>query len=148
MKTLALAALAAIIAAPVLANETPPPGRGFFGSFELPMIVCDAQAQVATIVDAAKAKPDGGARASYEGLKATINKAGDPTCLIVQVQNVAVGEAVDLGRFQMIVGTWTHGWAVHIGTARGEWWILYLSPTMAPINLDAPMLLPHGGRLI
>lgn len=146
MKTLALAALAAIIAAPVLA-ETPPPDKGFFGSFHMPMIVCDEQAQIASITDAAKAKLDG-ARAKYEELKALMNKKGEPACLIVSVNNVAVGEAIDLGKFQILAGKWQHGWAVHIGTSAGEWWALYLSPTTGPVNMDAPALLPHHLLLI
>ncbi len=140
--TLALAALAAIIVSPVLA-ETPPPEKGWYGTFSNAMIVCDTQAQIVSIVDAAKAKPNGGAQAKYDELKIIKDAKGEPACAIGRLGPVAVGESVDLGKVEFIAGKWAHGWAVHIGTAQGEWWILYLDPTTAPINMDAPMLLPH-----
>lgn len=150
MRTAIALALLCLAYSPLaLADETPPPAKGWFGSFRAPMIVCDASDQIVAIVNGAKAKPDGGARDKYDELKATLNKDGDPTCLIVQVMNIAVGEAIDLGRFQLVAGRWAHGWAVHIGTASGEWWMLYLAPSATPpASLDQPMILPHGLRLL
>lgn len=128
----ALAFLLAFSVPALAADETPPPGSGWFGSFRAPMIVCDTKDQIASIVAASKAKPNG-AQAKYGELNAARNARAEPICVVARILNVAVGESEDLGAFQFLGDVWAHGWAVHIGVSDGEGWMLYTQVTPAPI---------------
>jgi hypothetical protein len=148
MLRLALAALAASIALPCFADETGPPAPGSTAMLPNPVLVCDTQAQIASVVDAAKAQPDGGAKAKYDEFKSTMDAKGEPTCIIEHVIGAPVSESTDMGTFQFMPDHWFHGWAVHIGDESANGWMLYLEPASGPASFDGPMLLPHGLRLL
>src|SRR3990167_34022 len=122
------AALAAAVIAFAWPAMAEPPPVGWFGSFHPNAVVCNTQAEVRSIFDAGTAKPDGGAQARYMELRKAIGADGQPVCLEVSVKNVAAGESIPLGRFSPNADLVLLAWAVHIGTARGEWWMLYLEP--------------------
>lgn len=132
---------------PGFAEPSGPPAKGSAASFQ-GVVVCDTEDQVTAIVDAAKAKPDGGARAKFAALNATPDAKGEATCAFQPVIGVPIGESTDLGKFQLETDKWFHGWAVHIASPGADGWVLYLEPSIAPASLNAPTLLPNGLRLI
>ena len=145
------AAFAAVVFSclPAFADITGPPPVGWYGSFSMPAIVCDTSDQVKAIVDAATAKPDGGAQAKLDEYQAILNQKGDPTCMIILALNVAVGESIDLGKFSASAKKTFHSWAVHIGNSNAEaWLLLLLMPEDGPALFREPMLLPHGLRVL
>jgi hypothetical protein len=141
----ALIAAFALLPLPAFADESPP-AAGSTGSFHA--IVCDTSEQIVAIVDAAKAKPDGGAQAKFNEFAALKDAKAEPSCALQPIMGVTVGESIDLGKAQLVPDKWVHAWSVAIHAGDTDGFILYVTPTTAPASLYAPTLLPNGLRAI
>lgn len=141
--TFFLAAL--LLAGQSHAAQRGPPPNGWYGAFAMPQIVCDTQEQIASIA-AAGAKDNDALQARLAELIRFRNEKGESTCAVLDVGPVAVGESIQLGLVHALQGM-NETWAVHIGNAQGDWWILYGSPVeggVPPANYGPPSGVQNG----
>lgn len=126
-------ATAMIAASAALAG---PPPEGWEGSISKPMIACDKFEQVDAIAKVLIDTKGIGVAAQFKVFHDDVSApSGEPACTFTAASNVVAGESKDLGEVAVLSGTTIHLWETHLGTSRGDWWILYYE---LPVPVEKP----------
>lgn len=101
-----------------------PPPEGWEGSISKPLIACDKAEQIEALVKVSIDTKGAGIVAKFKEFAADVS-AGEPACAFTASSNIVAGESKDLGEAFGPGGTPIHVWETHVGTAKGDWYILY-----------------------
>ena len=119
-----------VMTLPAKADEPAgPPPPGSYVTIRQPMVNCDSLDQIKQIA-AAMLVSDKAAADKIDELHAitNTNKEGEPACMFGPLlAAVAVGESVALPDIKL-KDIEVKAYAIHVGTARGDWYSLYLIP--------------------
>ena len=123
--TLLTALVAAGLSVPARAD---PPRKGAEGIvFNLPVIICDTEAQIQDIFNASQIDMENGLKTAFVKWYNVMDTANEHTCQLLQVMFPYIHESTKLG----IVNRGSSAmpaWAVHGGNDTTDAWALYVEP--------------------
>lgn len=115
--------VAALIYAGSARADTPVTGQ----PFSTPNgILCDEKSQIDDLIAGSKEDNGRGIIPRYKRWNETVDKAGEPTCMIQPIIQANVKSVEDIGETQGFDGSKVHGWIVEISGVDGAaGWLLY-----------------------
>ena len=111
----------------VSSSRAAPPPPMWAGTFSVPVVACDTEAQAIAIANAGKESAEA-LLAAYRQMSTTVNDKGDPACANRQISYLVVNERVDFGIAHAANGDLMHIWVVHGGTSKRDFWFIFAQP--------------------